>query len=187
MRADFLGVREGNHAALSSGCCIRTAPTTEPRPFGPYCRLPHGTATVPVAGKLGLCDGKKVHLRRWLRYDGRVGSWLALFALTIQLTVSFGHVHLEGVARTDPALLTLAEAMQASQSLFAHPPGTAGGDDDYCPICASVYLTGNSFIPAAPVLSLPSASTAVEHFKRHVPVFFAPRRLAFQSRAPPLA
>ena len=130
MRADFLGVREGNHAALSSGCCIRTAPTTEPRPFGPYCRLPHGTATVPVAGKLGLCDGEKVHLRRWLRYDGRVGSWLALFALTIQLTVSFGHVHLEGVARTDPALLTLAEAMQASQSLFAHPPGTAGGDDE---------------------------------------------------------
>jgi len=129
-----------------------------------------------------------VHPRRWLRYDGRVGSWLALFALAIQLTVSFGHVHLEGIVRTDPAHMTLAAAGHASQYLLAQPPGTAGGDnDDYCPICASVYLTATSFIPAAPMLSLPSASTAVEHFKRHVPVFFAPRRLAFQSRAPPLA
>jgi hypothetical protein len=115
-------------------------------------------------------------------------TWLALFALGLQMILSFGHVHLEGIARTDPALITLAAGGPTSQSLLAQPPGTAGGDnDDYCPICASVYLTATSFIPAAPMLSLPSASTAVEHFKRHVPVFFAPRRLAFQSRAPPLA
>jgi hypothetical protein len=111
--------------------------------------------------------------------------WLALFALGLQMIVSFGHVHLEGIARTDQARVALAAAGHASQSLLAQHPGA--GDDDYCPICASVYLTANSFVPAASVLALPSASTAVEHFKRHVPVFFAPRRLAFQSRAPPLA
>jgi hypothetical protein len=115
-------------------------------------------------------------------------TWLALFALGLQMILSFGHVHLEEIARTDEARVALAAAGHASQSLLAQHPGAGDDDDDaYCPICASVYLTANSFIPAAPVLSLASASTAVEHFRRHAPVFFAPRRLAFQSRAPPLA
>jgi hypothetical protein len=115
-------------------------------------------------------------------------TWLALFALGLQMIVSFGHVHLEGLARSDQAPAALVAAGHASQSLLAQHPGVGDDDDDaYCPICASVYLTANSFLPAAPVLSLPSVSTAGEHFKRHVPVFFAPRRLAFQSRAPPLA
>src|ERR1700689_2900763 len=122
-----------------------------------------------------------------LHYRRRIGSWLALFALPVQIPLSFGHVHLEEVVRTDQARVALAAAGHASQSLLAQHPGARDDDDAYCPICASVYLTANSFIPAAPVLSLPSVSTAVEHFKRHVPVFFAPRRLAFQSRAPPLA
>jgi len=109
-----------------------------------------------------------------------------MFALAIQLAVSFGHVHLEGVARTDAAGVALATAGRASQSLVALQPGTAGGDDDYCPICASVFLTANSFVPQAPVLPVPSVSNAVEHFISNAPVFVVFRRLAFQSRAPPL-
>jgi Protein of unknown function (DUF2946) len=123
---------------------------------------------------------------RWLRYDTRFGTWLALFALAIQFAVSFGHVHLAGIARTDPARVASATVGHFSQSLRAAQPG-AGGDDDYCPICASVYLTANSFLPAAPVLPVPSACAAVEHFNLGVRLFVVPRRLAFQSRAPPLA
>jgi len=125
---------------------------------------------------------------RWPRYERRFGTWLALFALAVQMAVSFGHVHLEGIARTDPTRLASATAGHAAQSLLAPQPG--GGDDDddaYCPICASVYLTANSFVPAAPVLPLPSVSNVVEHFNPSARVFVAPRRLAFQSRAPPLA
>ena len=114
-------------------------------------------------------------------------TWLALFALGLQVIVSFGHVHLEGIGRTDQARVALVGAGRAAQSFVGPQSGTSGDDESYCSICASVYLTANSFIPAAPVLSLPSASTTVEHFKCHVPVFSAPRRLAFQSRAPPLA
>jgi hypothetical protein len=65
--------------------------------------------------------------------------------------------------------------------------GSTGDDDYYCPICASVYLTANSFVPAAPVLPVPSASNVVEHFDHDASAFIASRRLAFQSRAPPLA
>jgi hypothetical protein len=125
-----------------------------------------------------------------LCYRGRVGSWLALAALAIQLAVSLGHVHLEGIARTDPAHMALLAAGHPAQSLLAPQPGTPGGDEDeYCPICASVYLTANSFVPQPPVLPVPvpSASNAVEHFSRNAPVFVVFRRLAFQSRAPPLA
>jgi hypothetical protein len=123
---------------------------------------------------------------RWLRHDRRFGTWLALFALAVQLVVSFGHVHLEGIARTDPARFASAAGGHSVQSLLAPQPGT-GGEDDYCPICASVYLTANSFVPAAPVLPVPAVSNAVEHFNHNAPDFAAPRRLAFQSRAPPLA
>lgn len=114
-------------------------------------------------------------------------TWLALFALALQMVVSFGHVHLEGISHTDPARVASATAGRSTQSFVVQQSDTSDDDSDaYCLICASVYLTANSFIPAAPVLALPSASAGVEHFKRHVPVFFAPRRLAFQSRAPPL-
>jgi hypothetical protein len=122
-----------------------------------------------------------------LRYDRRFGTWLALFALAVQMAVSFGHVHLEGIARNDPTRLASATAGHAAQSLLAPQPGGGGDDDAYCPICASLYLMANSFMPAAPLLPLPSVSNLVKHFDRKAPVFVAPRRLAFQSRAPPLA
>jgi hypothetical protein len=122
-----------------------------------------------------------------LRYERRIGSWLALFALALQLTLSFGHVHLEGIARQDNARVALAAGGHASQSLLSQPSGAGGDDDDYCPICASVYLSSHSFVPAAPVLSLPSISSAVEHSNRSAPFFIVPRRPVFQSRAPPLA
>jgi hypothetical protein len=124
---------------------------------------------------------------RWLRYDRRFGTWLALFALAVQLVVSFGHVHLEGITRADPARFASAAGGHPSQVLLAPRPGTTGDDDDYCPICASVYLTANSFVPTAPVLPVPAASNVVEHFDHNAPAFIASRRLAFQSRAPPLA
>ena len=48
-RQIFLASAEGNHAAQSSGRCIRTASTAEPA-LWPYCRPAYGTATLLVAG-----------------------------------------------------------------------------------------------------------------------------------------
>jgi hypothetical protein len=113
-------------------------------------------------------------------------TWFALFALALQMVVSFGHIHLEGIARTDQARVAFAAAGHAPQSLLAQQPGD-DDDDAYCPICASAYLTANSFVPGGPVLRTPSASSAVEHGKCGARVFVAQRRSGFQSRAPPLA
>ena len=40
---------------------------------------------------------------RWIRTHRRLGSRLALFALAVQLVVSFGHVHLDKIAPSSAA------------------------------------------------------------------------------------
>src|ERR1700733_7862530 len=99
-------------------------------------------------------------MRRWssasmhrFRYDGRFGSWLALVALAFQLVVSFGHVHLDGV-RIGPA--AVGRPTPAAHSVPAQPPAD---NDDYCAICASLYLAANSFVPSAPPLPMPLLSS----------------------------
>lgn len=121
---------------------------------------------------------------RWV-HNRRFGSCLALAALALQIVVSFGHVHLDGVRRADPALTVAGSAAQASQLPVQHPGDD--GDDDYCAICATIYLAANSFLPPAPQLPVPFVSRPIEHLDRVAVVFIAPRRAPFQSRAPPLA
>ena len=115
------------------------------------------------------------------RYDGRFGSWLALIVLAFQLAVSFGHVHLDGVRIGATAV---GRPTHTAQSLPAQQPGDK---DDYCAICASLYLATNSFVPLPPLLPVPLLSSAIAHIDYGAAMFVAPRRLAFQSRAPPLA
>jgi|SRR5580692_5979784 hypothetical protein len=123
---------------------------------------------------------------RWFRANRTFGGRLALFALAVQFVVAFGHIHHEntyGSAR--PALATAAAVPGGSQPLPANHPAKHG--DDYCAICAAVSLLGNSFAAAAPSLPLPSVSYAIERLDRVAVIFIAPRRAAFQSRAPPAA
>jgi hypothetical protein len=118
------------------------------------------------------------------RYGGRFASWLALIALAFQLAVSFGHVHLDGV-RMDSKAAAVGRPTYAAQSLPAQQPGDK---DDYCAICASLYLAANSFVPLPPPLPVPlPLSNVIAHIDYGAASFVAPRRLAFQSRAPPLA
>ena len=58
-RRFFLASAEGNHAALSSGCCIRTAPTTEPSPLGPIAVFPTAPLQSPSPGSLAFATVKK--------------------------------------------------------------------------------------------------------------------------------
>ncbi len=121
----------------------------------------------------------------WVLRHRRYGACLALAALALQLVVSFGHVHLDGVNRGFPAVHAAGSGAQALQSVPAQHPGDDA--DDYCAICATIYLAANSFLPQAPQLPVPFVAQSIEHFDRVAVVFIAPRRAAFQSRAPPLA
>jgi hypothetical protein len=120
----------------------------------------------------------------WVRANRRFGGWLALAALALQMAVSFGHVHLDAVHRTAPLV-----AMAAASAQAAPPPQTPqpqNDADDYCAICASIYLTTTSVTPQAPQLPVPFGG---ERVARSFVVAFdvvEPRRARFQSRAPPL-
>jgi hypothetical protein len=123
---------------------------------------------------------------RWFRAKRILGSRLALLALAVQFIVAFGHIHRDdiyGFARTAAAIA--APVSHGGQPLPGNHPAKHG--DDYCAICAAVSLLGNSFVAAAPTLPLPVVSHAIEQLDRAAIIFIAPRRAAFQSRAPPTA
>jgi hypothetical protein len=120
---------------------------------------------------------------RQVRSDRRGAAWLALAALALQTAVSFGHVHLDGIHGGNRAA-TLADARAHAEQA---PPQQPGEDDhDYCAICATIYLTANSFVPQPPQLPRLFACRAVEHVDRAAVVFVVAQRAPFQSRAPPL-
>ncbi len=121
---------------------------------------------------------------RWI-HNRRFGSCLALAALALQLVVSFGHVHPDGVHRAHPVLVLSGSGAQASQLPAPHPGNDA--DDDYCAICATIFLAANSFLPPPLQLPVPFVSRPIEHFASVAVDFIVPRRAPFQSRAPPLA
>ena len=121
---------------------------------------------------------------RWVRTMRRFCGSLGLAALALQLALSFGHIHLDGVHRASHGTTVASSSAQAPQ-LPAQQPGD--DRDDYCAVCATIYLAANSFVPQAPQLPVPIASRALEHFDRAAVDFIAPRRAPFQSRAPPLA
>ena len=120
----------------------------------------------------------------------RRGALLALAALALQITLAFGHVHLNdlhlrGVSRgTTFAPHGAAFAQSSPQA----PGQNSNDDDDYCAICASIFLVSNSFAPAPPVLPVPIGFQRIEHSFDNAQGCTEPRRrLAFQSRAPPAA
>ena len=112
----------------------------------------------------------------------KIGSWLALAALGLQLALSFGHVHLIGVHDAHDVTAVTGATVET----YRFPaPGSAG--DDYCAICASIQLAANSLVPQAAQVPTVSAFRTIEHADRVTPAVIAARRTAFQSRAPPLA
>jgi hypothetical protein len=127
---------------------------------------------------------------RWFRTNKTFCGRLGLFALAVQFVLAFGHIHREDIyGSARPAAAIAAALPDGSQPLPANHPANhpAKHSDDYCAICATMSLLGNSFVAAAPTLPLPSASYAIEQVDRVAVIFIAARRSAFQSRAPPTA
>jgi hypothetical protein len=113
------------------------------------------------------------------------GAYLALVALALQIVLSFGHVHLSSVS--DAALSATTHRVTLTQAQTQPPAQNPSGDDDYCAICASIFLVSTSFTPAPPVLPVPAAFQPIEHSFDNARDLAEPRHPAFQSRAPPAA
>ena len=105
---------------------------------------------------------------------------LALFALALQLGLSFGHFHhdtaIAGIAAS-------ASQLQASTPDNDHDQNTA--HRELCAICATVAMANTLVTTAAPSLPVPLAITALRTGSYPEAFTADSRRAAFRSRAPP--
>jgi len=115
-----------------------------------------------------------------LRLQARKLSLLALFALALQLGLSFGHTHASFFAPVGAQ--AAVAATNAPDSDHDHDHGAAG---HICDICATVALARSLLGAAPPVLPIPTSFIAARHII--IAQSDAPdsQRAAFQSRAPP--
>jgi hypothetical protein len=124
----------------------------------------------------------------WVHGHKRHGALLALAALALQIVLSFGHVHLDGVRPANAhSTVAVAHKPAVAQASRQGPAQNPGADDDYCAICASIYLASTSLIADAPPLPVPLGFHRIEHSYGAARDIAAPRRFAFQSRGPPAA
>jgi hypothetical protein len=110
---------------------------------------------------------------------------LALAALVLQIVLTFGHVHLHGVAQNALAAITHPVAL-ANKNSQTPAPIPIDNDAD-CAVCASIFLASSAFAPAPPQFPVPAKFRRVEHSFHTDRLFADPPRLAFRSRAPPVA
>ena len=118
----------------------------------------------------------------------RRGALLALAALALQIMLAFGHVHhLRGVSGGPHGTAIVPDHATLAQTSPQAPAQNSNDDDDYCAICASIFLASTSFTSSPPALQVPIGFQRIEHSFDNARGCTEPRRLAFQSRAPPAA
>jgi hypothetical protein len=131
---------------------------------------------------------------KWFREHIRHGSRLALFALAVQLVLSFGDFHpielqaagLRAGASSSVAPAASAEAAKTSPQ--QQPHSHQGSDpNDYCAICAVMALAGTALFSTPPVLELPEAFAFLYTATDAEFVHLESARVAFQPRAPPIS
>jgi hypothetical protein len=124
---------------------------------------------------------------RWFRLHIRIGSRLALFALALQLVLTFGHVHLDGLTPSAHALRSaVANHFTASLLNPADPSGSPQGTaDSDCPICALIQLASTSAPSVAPPLPVPLMLGGVKLEAPNELQWAPSPQFAFQARAPP--
>jgi hypothetical protein len=127
-------------------------------------------------------DAPRCPAMKTVRGHIRSAAWLALFALALQLGLSFGHFHPIAAANSAVAI-----AQAANQAGGQHHPDPDGLSPDDCDICATIALAGTVVHAVAPELPVPVAFIVVASAQPDVTI--APRAafVAFNSRAPPSA
>ena len=134
-----------------------------------------------------LAGAQTISARAFAR---RCGAYLALAALTLQLALSFAHVHKHDLAYSgfDRADAVSIRQDRPTYQVAERLPVRLADDEDHCPICFSGFLLSNSSLADAPANPRPLQFTETDRaFNPVSDQVFRPRHAAFLSRAPPAA
>ena len=137
---------------------------------------------------------------RWFRSNIKHVSHVALFALAIQLVLSFGHFHgvadqAASAAQSGSALspllvannLTAQVAHKLSTTQPASDPDSDKQPGDICAICAVMAMANVLLFATPPAVLLPPAVAFSYMASTAEFVCVESVRLAFQPRAPPVS
>ena len=119
----------------------------------------------------------------WVRKNCRLGSWAALFALCIQLALSFGHIHLEDIQASP----TTAAAQLQDQAGGPADDDHGKPEHDFCAICAALSLTSSSVLPTVSLLPVPAYRPYEWVSDFRTAQVSSDFHFNFQARAPPRA
>jgi hypothetical protein len=114
----------------------------------------------------------------WVRSKAKRLSLLALFALAMQIGLSFGHTHV--------AAWSADRTQIAANSPAGDTSGHHDAADAVCAICVTTAMAASGLHTAVPVLPLPVRFAAIDFvssLSTDAPRF---RTAAFHSRGPPL-
>jgi hypothetical protein len=138
---------------------------------------------------------------KWFRSNIKHGSRLALFALAIELVLSFGHFHAiaaetapaieSGQTQSHPSDAGHLQAPDAANQADRQQPASDRDSDrhpnDVCAICAVMALASTVLFATPPVLLVPQAVEFLYLTTDAEFVHLNSARIAFQPRAPPIS
>ena len=109
--------------------------------------------------------------------------------MAVQVVVTFGHVHLDGLT------VAATQGAQSAADQAAAPPAKAHGQDQKspgkadldCPICALIQLASTSAPSVAPPLPVPMAVGGTILEAPELSAATPAPTFAFQARGPPAA
>lgn len=113
----------------------------------------------------------------WLRSKAKRLSLLALFALAMQIGLSFGHTHVAAWS---------ADRTQIATNSSADGTPDHHDADAICSICVTTAMAANGLHAVAPVLPLPVRFAAIDFASSLSTDAPRLRTAAFHSRGPPL-
>lgn len=131
---------------------------------------------------------------KWFRSNVRHGARLALFALMVQLALTFGHSHgfvqaaplvqsSQQHADSNKLILTIGQVSADEQSPVSPDREHRGVDN--CAICAVTAMAGTVVFATPPLLQLPQALELLHRTTDAEFVHLKSAGTAFQPRAPP--
>ena len=111
----------------------------------------------------------------------RGSAWLAIFALSAQLALSFGHVHLHATKHG-----INAASLGACGIKTGSPCPAQRGDDALCAICWTISIAGAGVVPPPILIGLPLLEANLVVPPLSVTALRGSKIIQTRARAPPL-